>query len=353
MSCQCKIVETKDVKICRSEDYNFNFDKRTGFFQRWGKTVDDDPQKSVFGPEILDIEITDQCPGIRNANGKTSVCSFCYKSNVPGNNTHMSLETFKNIIDKFPKTLGQIALGADAQATANPDTIAIMEYARSKGIVPNITVADISEETADNLARLCGAVAVSFYPEKDKNRCYDSVKMLTDRGMTQTNIHAVLSLERYDYIFELIEDRKTDPRLQNMKAIVFLSLKQHGRGKKFERLGLEKFKKVVDKCLDEGIAFGFDSCSAKLFEAAIKDHPQKEMLLNSCEPCESGLFSAYIDNKGFYYPCSFYPGSKNEWSTGIDVKEVNSFSDVWNHPRTEAERNILLNKCRSCPIYEI
>ena len=37
-------VSHKNIKILRSPDYNFIFNKDTGFFARWGKTIDDDPQ---------------------------------------------------------------------------------------------------------------------------------------------------------------------------------------------------------------------------------------------------------------------------------------------------------------------
>jgi hypothetical protein len=48
----------------------------------------------------------------------------CYKSNNP-NGHNMTLDTFKNVIDKMPDTLTQIALGADAQGA---------EYAENHGL---------------------------------------------------------------------------------------------------------------------------------------------------------------------------------------------------------------------------
>ena len=72
----------------------------------------------------------------------------------------------KKVIDAMP-FVTQIAFGVDAQCTSNPYTFEIMKYAREKGIVPNVTVADISDNTADFLATTCGAVAVSRYANKD------------------------------------------------------------------------------------------------------------------------------------------------------------------------------------------
>lgn len=58
------------IKKLRSKDYSYNFRISDGYFQRWGKTEDEDPTWSPFGPEIMDIEISDgeSCP---------MTCAFC------------------------------------------------------------------------------------------------------------------------------------------------------------------------------------------------------------------------------------------------------------------------------------
>jgi len=63
------LYDTPSKKSVRSANYNYDFDKTTGFFARWGKTPDDDPLFAPAGPEILDIEISvDGCP---------EKCKFC------------------------------------------------------------------------------------------------------------------------------------------------------------------------------------------------------------------------------------------------------------------------------------
>jgi hypothetical protein len=58
------------IKMFRSESYNYNFRISDGFFQRWGRTLEEDPTWSPFGCEIVDIEISDgeSCP---------MTCAFC------------------------------------------------------------------------------------------------------------------------------------------------------------------------------------------------------------------------------------------------------------------------------------
>ena len=133
----------------------------------------------------------------------------------------------------------QVAFGADAKGTSNPDLFKIMKYTRQKGIIPNITIADCSDKIADKLVKYVGAVAVSRYKKKDY--CYNSVKKLTKRGLKQTNIHILVSEESYEDILETFEDIHNDSRLAKLNAIVLLNLKKKGRGVGYHRLSDDKF----------------------------------------------------------------------------------------------------------------
>lgn len=334
------------MKKFTSPDYNFVFDTENGFFARWGKTKDDDPSFSPYGNEILDIEITDICKGPGNI-----PCKFCYKSNTPNNTSNMSFDMFKNIIDKMPNTLTQIAIGADAQCESNPDIWKMMEYSRSKGIIPNITVADITDETADKLAKVCGAVAVSRY--QNKNYCYDSIKKLTDRGLKQCNIHIMVSEETIDQVYETFDDYIcNEPRLNGLNAIVLLSLKQKGRGENFTPLSQYKFKMLVKYALDNNIPIGFDSCSANIFLKSVEGHEHYERFVILSEPCESTCFSAYINSKGYAFPCSFAEGNID--FNGVSVYNCDNFiNDVWFSKEFIKFRKVLLGNNRNCPLYKI
>jgi hypothetical protein len=101
------VVEDDKVKILKSENYNFLFNKQSGFFARWGKTQEDDGDFTLGLPEIADIEIAEVCEGVPGI----GPCAFCYKSNTGNRGTNMSLDTFKKIFHKLPATVGQIAFG--------------------------------------------------------------------------------------------------------------------------------------------------------------------------------------------------------------------------------------------------
>jgi hypothetical protein len=309
----------------------------------FGATTEDDPDFCPFGPLLLDIEISARCNGV---NGK--LCSFCYKSNTP-NGEVMSFELFRKIFYKIPKTCGQIAFGVGAHATENADTFRIMKYCRGKGIVPNLTVAQLNDRTAKEISSIAGSCAISNY---DRDVCYDSVERLTNLGMRQCNIHQFTSSESFEDCKRVLRDVKTDPRLKKLNAVVFLSLKQKGRGIGFHRLSDEKFEELVNFALTNKINIGFDSCSCNKFLKIVENNPNFNNFKNSSEPCEAGCMSFYINAKGHGFPCSFSEGT-SEWGNGIDILSIDSFDQVWHHPRMVAWRKELLKNNRRCPCYEI
>lgn len=343
-----EISKNGSIKILTSEDYNYAFNNETGMHYRWGKTFEDDPDYSPHGPEIADIEISTVCH---------KGCKFCYKSNT-GKGQNMSLKTFKAVLDRLPDTLTQIAFGI-GDISGNPDMYAIFEHCRANDIVPNVTVngSGITERHAARLASLCGAVAVSRY---NPNTCYNAVKRLSEAGLDQVNIHQLLSEETLDQCFAVINDAATDSRLtEHLRAVVFLALKPVGRGEKMTPMrSPERYKELVDKAAELGVGIGFDSCSAPLFLKAMEGRSNYEDLEMIAEPCESALFSVYIDVEGMMHPCSFL----EKGFPGIDVTKCDSFlDDVWNHPRVETWRkdllctasNGLVEGCRQCPAFPI
>ena len=329
-----KILENKIVKMLASKDYNYFFNKNTGFFMRWGKTKEDDPQFSPYGCEIADIEVSTVC---------SKGCKFCYKGNT-AHGTNMSLDKFKQVMKALPPTLTQIAFGI-GDIDGNPELEAIFKYTREHGIVPNVTINanNVTPEQYDMLAKYCGAVAVSLY---DYDECYSAVAQLAKRGMKQVNIHCLLSHETYDRCMKVIEDATTDNRLVgNLNAIVFLHLKPKGRAvtNEFNIPTDKEFESVVNSALEHGIGFGFDSCSAN---KAMKYLP--ENLHNVIEPCESTLFSCYINVDGKAFPCSF----AEDVYEGVDVTGRLGYN-FWYSSEYKDFRKKCLICGRKCPIYKL
>ena len=152
----------------------------------------------------------------------------------------------------------------------------------------------------------------------------------------------------------LIKDIKQDARLEKLNAVVFLSLKQKGRGVNYHTLDQSKFTYIIAKCLDDKIRFGFDSCSCHKFLDSVKDHPNYEMFKQASDPCESTAFSIFFNWEGKMFPCSFCDKANDEWKDGIQVDENTDFlRDIWHSDRVNSFRKTLLENGRHCPIYKI
>lgn len=346
-----EIIENQTNKYVKSKKYNYTFNIQNGYFCRWGETFKNNPEYAP-SPEILDMEISTVCN-----NG----CKFCYKSNT-GTGINMSFVTFKNIFHKLPRTLTQIAFGI-GDISANPDLFKILEYCRNNDyqyIVPNITIngKNMTNELYDKLANILGAIAVSHYNDND---CFNAVKQLTDREMKQVNIHKLLAKETYQSCFDLIDKVCEDERLSKLNAIVFLYLKPKGNRNTLSNInGKEDMKRLVEYAFKKNVSIGFDSCSAPVFLNSI--HPDYNSKFKSeyknlkplVEPCESTLFSYYINANGIGYPCSFVEDEVEE----IDIKTINNFNEVWYNDITVNFRNKLIDNkdchgCRLCPQFDI
>ena len=347
---------TSSIKEIKTPEYNQVMNMKTGFMARWGKNKDDDPKYSPIGPELIDMEVSTICHGINKV-----PCSHCYKGNT-GIGENMSYDTFKSIFDKLPMNVSQIAFGI-GDIDANTDLWSMMAYCRMNGanmVVPNITINGfgLTNEYAKALSILCGAVSVSRYDDKDC--CYEAIKKLTDLGMTQVNIHLLVSEETIDRCYETIDDAVNDPRLSKLNSIVLLTLKPKGCRNKLNVLKQDSYSKLIDDMLkmseEKKVKVGFDSCSAPKFLEAVKDHPKLESFKTMVEPCESTLFSIYINVKGEAFPCSFMEGEEG-WIEGIDTVDCFDFlNDVWYNDRIKSFRKSLMlqsGDCRTCPYFNI
>jgi len=351
-----KVIQNKNLKILSSEDYNMRFRYSDGYMSRWGKTEDDDPLFCPYGPEILDIEIT--------KNGCPDNCPYCYKANSNDAPTNMSFEQFKHIIDLMPPPLTQVALGITG-LQSNPDMFKMMEYCKSKNVTPNLTTTgyDMTDEIAKKLSELCGAVAVSI-KEHDPELGYSTVKRLTDLGMKQINIHLVLYKESLPHIRRVLFDIKADERLAKLNAVVFLSLKKKGRAMQgFSPVGISDLKSLVIYCKDTNMNFGMDSCTAWKFIQVVKELQQEgvytkeqvDEMIKCVDPCESSLFSGYINEKGEWWNCSFCEHVEDVSPVNL-LNVTNFLNEVWYSEPVKDFRNNVLKAhsiCKSCWKYDI
>lgn len=354
------IIEDQNKKIVKSLRYNYVFDKNNGFFARWGITKEDDPEFSPFGPEIADIEISSaNADDIKNANDDTIItnggcsgigCSkFCYKKNTSNKTAHMSLNTFKKVLDRFNGNLTQIAFGL-CSLNSHPQLWDIFKETKKRGIVSNVTINGIAtDEECKKLAEHCGAVAVSVN-KANKDIAYDTIKRLSqDNGMSQINIHIVLAEDTIPFIKEVVEDMTEDSRLSKMNALVMLSFKDKAKTGCYSPISQNSYNQLVAFMEEKNVKFGFDSCSAPLYAAYIKGKKNEKELGQMAEPCESLLFSCYISFDAKLTCCSFLEGIEDS----INILDYDNIIDVWYSNKVKKWRKKLLENKRNCPHYMI
>ena len=338
------IRENSRFKTISSENFNMYFNKVSGVTMTYGKTVSEDPEFCPLGPVIADFEVSTIC---------SHNCAFCYKDNTPSG-SNMSFDMFRTIFHKLPRTLTQIAFGI-GDINANPDLKRIMSYCRDNDyqhVIPNITINGdgMTDDWYEYLTKTCGAIAVSYY---DKETCFNTVEHITGMGFRQVNIHALLSDETFDQCMELVDLIGSDHRLQKLYYVVFLMLKKKGRGEIMTRVPEDKYAHFMGKLLESGVRFGFDSCGAGRLIDYLKDERRSDLSMSSIEPCESGLFSIYVNAKGRFFPCSFAEGLPG-WEEGIDLMTTDNFlTDVWLSEKVNILRDTLLCNGRRCPNYNI
>lgn len=341
------------LTFCDDHSYNCFFCKKNGFNIRFGREVDEDVEWCELGAEILDLEISQN--GCVPVPGSTN-CKYCYKNNTNAKPTNMSFETFKQIVDSFPKNLSQIAFGITGLKT-NPDMPKMFAYCREIGIVPNVTTvgADMDDEVLDVLCKYCGAVAVSCYTGA-KELCYKTIKMIYDRAREKfnrdmhVNIHIVVSKSNMDHLRDVLKDI-ADKKVYGLRSVVLLRIKPKGRAEKMDCVVPHSiYEELVNYCIDNNISFGFDSCSATPVMEVLKAIGKPE-LCASCESCESSRLSSYINVHGEYWSCSFAEGT--DFIKPINVLDYKSATEWWNSDEVNKVRFCKNPACKSCPIYNL
>lgn len=351
-----KITETEKEKILTSESYNWILNKENGTFIRCGKTENDNIDVSPIGPELIDIEINTDCNGIHG-----TPCPWCYKSNT-SQGKYMPFKKFVKIITRLNKygNVHQIALGM-GNINTHPHLSQILQWCNNNNITVNLTVngANLDDKNSDGLtyaelfAKHCKAVAVSHYED---DMCFDAVKKLCDLGVSQVNIHQLLSEETFKDSYDVlkkVKGKEADERLSKLKAVMFLSLKVKGTRNTLTPLGKDcRFKSLVDFAFDNKIQIGFDTCGASRY---LDLFPQFSYMVESCE---AACFSSYVNVDGKYFPCSFCENEKCknlDWTNGIDILKDNfDFEkDFWFNKKLVTFRNSLIKHGRQCPMFKI
>lgn len=317
-----------------NQSYRTIFNQKSGLLIRLEDSTGIDPFWCSYGPELMDIAITNWCD---------KGCAHCYrKSNVSG--AHLSIENYRMILQQAEKMkVFQVALGG-GNPNQHPNFNEMLRLTREEfNIIPSYTTngRGLSQDVLATTKKYCGAVAVSAYKPYDDT--FDAVQKLIDYGI-RTNIHFLLTSESVDTAITWLENPVEI--LKNINAIIFLNYKPVGRNPRTDLL-LKKSRKHEAFFRLAGrkhpFKVGFDSCSISGIT--------RFMAVSSIfvERCEAGRFSMYISEENKMYPCSFM----EDKIEGIPVTKDN-IQTVWqtHSSFTSIRAQLSKNKCSGCIAYD-
>ena len=325
-------------KVFRNQDYEIFFNTKQGIEILRGANGKEDPFVLRMA-SLLDIGVMGTCK---------HKCPFCYQGHVDRPN--MKLSDFKKIIDEAAYHVNQVALGGRGDPNHHENFKEIIEYCRSKNVVPNYTTSGIglTDEHVE-ISKMCGAVAVSDYGQE---YTYKALQKFIDAGV-KTNIHQIFSYKSFsrctNEILGLIpEDWNFD--YEKLNAVIFLLFKPQGAGKKLleDVPTKEQIQTLASYIFNPKSKFkiGMDSC---LVNHVIKYGNPTPAQLESIDTCEASRMSAYITPDMKFMPCSFADESK--WAIPIDYNTKRNLHEIWNNTEPFIKFREILEKQRDkCPL---
>jgi MoaA/NifB/PqqE/SkfB family radical SAM enzyme len=320
-------------KVFKNDKYEILFNTKSGLEISRGINGHDDPFVMQMA-SLLDIGVMGTCK---------HKCPFCYQGHTDRPN--MPLLDFKRIIDETHYHVNQVALGGRGDPNHHENFREIVEYCRSKNVVPNYTTSGIGITNEQiEISKLCGAVAISDY---EQDYTYKAIDSFIKAGI-KTNIHQIFSKESFDKCFNIIQGQNPDIwnfDISSLNAVIFLLFKPHGAGKNLDwKPTAEQVKLFGENIYEPKSKFkiGMDSC---LVNHILQYGNPTRLQKASLDTCEAARMSAYITPDMKFMPCSF----ANELLWSVPIKE--SLHEIWeNGEPFKTFRKTLANKNNCCPL---
>jgi MoaA/NifB/PqqE/SkfB family radical SAM enzyme len=258
----------------------------------------------------------------------------------------MKLEDFKKIIDEMCYHTNQVALGGRGDPNHHENFREIVEYCRSKNVVPNYTTSgiDLTDEQIE-ISKQCGAVAVSDY---EQPHTYEALRKLIEAGI-KTNIHQIFSYITSEKCCNIVMGKVPDFwnfDYTKLNAVIFLLFKPHGAGIKLPQYipieeQIKEFSEIIfnPHCV---FKVGMDSCLVNYVSNWGNPTPIQKA---SIDTCEAARMSAYITPDMKFMPCSF--ADENKWAIPI----CNNLHEIWREGKSFKKfRKVLKKQSDVCPL---
>jgi len=314
-------------------------------------------EKMIFPPYKIDIEPTTRC----NLN-----CIFCQ---VPGwSRSHikdLSLDDFKNIINKFPY-LKLVKLQGMGEPFLNQELLAMIDFCNQQGIYSTIynNGTALNEVIIKELFK-SPPLFLIFSLDTPNRETYkiirgkdmfkkvvENIKLaIFNRNLnalnTKIKIWCVLNKYNFDEIDNLVrlaKDLGVDSIAIQTKLTFFGKTELE---KKNESITINAFSKEITDNLDKTIEL------AKNINQDIEIY--KGDYFSENKPCTFIKYHTYVSVEGEIVPCCIIADPKII-SMG-NIHNVNSINDIWNNKdyrnlRRDIYENRLPSFCKNCYVYQ-
>ncbi|OGS22205.1 MAG: hypothetical protein A2252_12375 [Elusimicrobia bacterium RIFOXYA2_FULL_39_19] len=264
-------------------------------------------RKFLTAPLEVHLSVTNKCP---------LKCRSCYMDSGKALKNELSTKEIKKVLDMFAQMkVFHVALGG-GESFARKDFFELANYARAKGLVPNLTTNGyyINKKTAQK-CRVFGQVNVSIDgigSDYKKNRGVDffsrasnAVKLLKEASVP-VGINCVISKTNFNKIESIVRYAGRE----KLQDIEFLRFKPAGRGKN------EYFKMKLDSTQNKKL-YPLLLKLSKKYDINIKidcsfvpmlcyhNPPKKDLELFSVYGCEAGNVLVGVEADGKMHGCSF------------------------------------------------
>lgn len=312
--------------------------------------TDDEEIGLLTAPVEVHFAITNKC---------SMGCPHCYMEAGKEEDHELDTHAFKKALDILAGiNVFHIALGG-GEALERPDLIEIAEYARAKGIVPNLTVSGlhITSRVARKM-KVFGQVNISmdgamgkydvFRGKKMFEMADNAIDILVSAGIP-TGINCVVGKRNYDEIPQLFAYATK----KKLNEIEFLRFKPSGRGRKLydeEHTTDDQNKSITPMLAGLSSQYGITAKIDCSFVPMLCYHNPSPELLEAMATygCEAGNVLLGIRSDGRVSGCSFLESPDiSVFDLDDPSKRKDSFKNVYTWTKRAPE------PCRSCEYLDI
>jgi radical SAM protein with 4Fe4S-binding SPASM domain len=277
----------------------------------------------LTAPTEVHFAITNRC---------SAGCAHCYMAAGQPDNGELDTAGMKKAIDILASMkVFHIAMGG-GEALERSDLFEVAQYAREKGIVPNLTVSGmgVTPGIADRM-KVFGQVNISLdgvgphysvFRGKDMFPVADNAIKLLTAARVPTGINTVIGRENFPWIDELFMYASQN----SLNEIEFLRLKPSGRGleiykrqKTTRRQNVSLAPMLARLSEQYKITAKIDCSFVPMF--CYHDPPPEALEAIATYGCEAGNVLLGIRSNGMVAGCSFLPG------TGLSVFDLEGATD--------------------------